>query len=859
MKRTVFSPPTRNCHAPSDRDGRAPGPRASRPLTASADHNVPIAPSLPPHDLSERDARAPRLRRTRVLLLALVFLLTAPWLNGAASMSAESPLLEINTGARPPGVSAAATADLVINTRGSGAVGYFNSAYLTIDTRDTGGLSVPVKAVDGLGGNLAGVTVTARQNGLTVASVTTGGNGAATLAGLFAGYYELRAEKAGHLTQVRAHQRVPEDVLPALAFTLTTPPGTPALANSASPPVASVLAGLNININQSTQLKLFQPGNGTFVSFVRPDAGKMTVVLTHGCESRANAWPLDMARKLAQMPGLTAKANIMAWDWEAASHALGGSVGAGLFGVGCLSPGQNTHDQGLALGQALWDALGGGTYVKPVHFLGHSLGTLVNSAAANYLHGDPPNGHPGNQLPTGATPWDWRRTHMTLFDEAELAHIFRLLPGGQSPASPLPKNCAYLENFMTTVGFYSPKGVNVYLQRSKFLSLTLGHSYPYEWYQQTIDLFITDPARKPPDGELGFHHSFELAELTSTPAAFPFPIPGSFQDGALFAQDEQSSREVDLVHLNVPEGLAARAAIELFTSVPFGATVLNYSLKATRFGVQVGTFVVDSLTSTAAAAGRKFGNVVASLGEAIFGDSGSPVYPLNGRVYLDSATTPAVLGIPGYANSLQSQPAWGLQLGLQTQPPPPPLGPQSRGVRPADPTPAPTNTPAYVWLPVQVPSNAVALVFDFTLSGDGASDRVVAGINASNLFSLATQFIATNTAMSSGPLPVERWAGQDVELFLGVAGGTSTNALLSVSGIRFLSLPLPLLVARNSGPNAVVSWTESAPGFVLEYATNLTAAAASWTAITNVAGYVGQRVFTNQTAPSGGFYRLRRP
>ena len=83
--------------------------------------------------------------------------------------------------------------------------------------------------------------------------------------------------------------------------------------------------------------------------------------------------------------------------------------------------------------------------------------------------------------------------------------------------------------------------------------------------------------------------------------------------------------------------------------------------------------------------------------------------------------------------------------------------------------------------------------------------------------------------------------------------------LLSVSGIRFLSLPVPVLVARNSRPNAVVSWTEASPGFVLEYATNLTAAAGAWSAITNVAGYVGQRVFTNQTAPSGGFYRLRRP
>ncbi len=790
--------------------------------------------------------------KTKLLLPFALVALVSALLFPCAVRAAESAEFQINTGGGTLRGSAASTTDFAINTRG-GAAGYANSAYLTIDTRDGSSLSVPVKAVDGLGANLAGVTVTARQNGFTVATATTAANGAATLTGLLAGYYELRAEKPGYLTQPRPHQRVPEDVFPALTFVLPAPPVTPVLANSVTAPVASLLAGLNLNLAQPTQLKLFQPGSGTFVSLVPPDAGKMTVVLTHGCESRANDWPLAMARKLAQVPGLTAKANIMAWDWEAASHALGGSVGAALAGVGCLSPGQNTQDQGLALGQALWDALGGGTYAKPVHFLGHSLGTLVNSTAANYLHGDPPNGHPGNQLPTGATPWDWHRTHMTLFDEAELAHIFRLLPGGQSPSSPLPKNCAYLENYMTTVGFFSPKGVNVYLQRSKFLSPAFGHSYSYEWYQQTIDLFIADPARKPPDGELGFHHSFELAELTSTPTFAAFPIPGSFQDGSLFAQDEQSSREVDLVNLDVPEGLAARAAIEVFTSIPYGATVLNYSLKATRFGVQGGTFVVGAVKASATSEARKIGLVFAGIGEMFQGNSGGPINFLDGRVYASSATTPAVLGIPGYANDLQPQPNWGLKLGILTQPATPPLGPQSQSVRPTEVT--PTNTPAYVWLPVQVPSNAVALVFDFTVSGNGVNDRVVAGINDSNLFSLATQFIATNTLMNSGSLFVDRWAGQDVELFFGIAGGTSTNAGVSVQNIRFLSLPLPVLVAENAGPNTMVSWTESAPGFVLEFSTNLTAAG-SWSARTNVGGYVGQRVFTNQTS---GFYRLRRP
>ena len=221
------------------------------------------------------------------LSLLLLAMCLGLWLD-LSTHAAESPLLEIDTGARPPGVSvavspefpintggllpavsSAVTADLVINTRGSGAVGFFNSAYLTIDTRGVGSLSVPVKAINGLGANLAGVTVTARQNGLIVATATTAANGAATLTGLLAGYYELRAEKPGYLTQPRPHQRVPEDVSPAQAFVLTTPPVTPVLANSVTAPAASLLAGPNININQSTQLKVFQGGaSGSFALLV---------------------------------------------------------------------------------------------------------------------------------------------------------------------------------------------------------------------------------------------------------------------------------------------------------------------------------------------------------------------------------------------------------------------------------------------------------------------------------------------------------------------------------------------------------------------------------------------------------------
>lgn len=66
--------------------------------------------------------------------------------------------------------------------------------------------------------------------------------------------------------------------------------------------------------------------------------------------------------------------------------------------------------EGEKLGQALAQSLGN-SYGQPIHFIGHSLGTLVNAAAANYLHEN-----------TGGT-FSPQNTHITLLDDAALANI----------------------------------------------------------------------------------------------------------------------------------------------------------------------------------------------------------------------------------------------------------------------------------------------------------------------------------------------------------------------------------------------------------------------------------------------------
>jgi hypothetical protein len=169
-----------------------------------------------------------------------------------------------------------------------------------------------------------------------------------------------------------------------------------------------------------------------------------------------------------------------------------------------------------------------------------------------------------------------------------------------------------------------------------------------------------------------------------------------------------------------------------------------------------------------------------------------------------------------------------------------------------------TNAPAYAWMTVSVPPEAVSMSFDFMLQGDGADDSFVVALNGTNVLSLEMTLIETNVTMNSGPITVSQWAGQEVELFLGIAGGTSTNAHVRVSGITFYSIMPPSLQAQVSGNNLVVMWPISGDGYALETSTRLTGTN-SWMAVTNVPAIVDfQNTVTNAISAGSRFYRLKK-
>jgi hypothetical protein len=105
---------------------------------------------------------------------------------------------------------------------------------------------------------------------------------------------------------------------------------------------------------------------------------------------------------------------------------------------------------------------------------------------------------------------------------------------------------------------------------------------------------------------------------------------------------------------------------------------------------------------------------------------------------------------------------------------------------------------------------------------------------------------------------VKLWAGKPIELFLGLVGGTSTDAAVSVSGIRFYNAIPPSLQAKADQGKAILTWPIQPEGYSLEATTDLNNPAI-WSAVTNASAIVDlQNTVTNDLPDGTRFYRLWR-
>ena len=368
--------------------------------------------------------------------------------------------------------------------------------------------------------------------------------------------------------------------------------------------------------------------------------------------------------------------------------------------------------------------------------------------------------------------------------------------------SPFPERAAWIDNYISLVGYPSGKAVNVCLTQSARFMETLGaivigmHGYAHEWYRASIS--------QPQATLLGHRYSYErLGDAAGFSGSYPFPAGTWFEQAS-------TANQLSLRRLSDNEALICQNQI---------------------------------LGATPQAIGSRLASIVGNTVQTVGRVSASVIQKTEGYVEEALIATGDLI--------LRNVPRIRLTTG------PVALFPlrQMAGQGGSD----TTNVPAYAWFTVLIPEDAERMSFDFTLSGEAQEDHLTFAINGTNQFNLAARFIPANALQNSGYIDISSLAGKTVEFFLGVTGGTSTNASIAVDGLRFYTVAKPTLTAQRIGPQLVLSWPLAASDYVLETSPTLSFSNV-WTVVTNVASVADfQFSVTNNYQGNAGFFRLRKP
>lgn len=669
-------------------------------------------------------------------------------------------------------------------------------------------LTVSGSVTDSLGNPLPGTDVTLQRYGTAFQQLVSGPDGNLPIAEVPAGNYMILVNKPGYTPLM---EKLSGDAGGTIVLNLRLadelqPPGLVNVTRIAAE--SAIRPGINLFDPDAPRLKAFDGSSFTENAAANLNPARMTVVITHGWLGRLDDWATILASKILTNHALGAEIpNIVGWDWHHQANTL-------------VPPIDEACDQGIELGRALHQVLGTG-YSKRVHFIGHSLGTIVNANACDHVHGtfSRSSTNPASRWETGNT-----RPHVTLLDEAEVANVFGqkmitspeinwtvaqlrgalLTPGGAVALdwkNPVPNAALWTDNYISLVGFHHARAVNVSLPKAllefdianirSFEAWSEVHGYSHQWYRDSVQPMGPAPA-------VGFGRSFE--------SALTFPPSGSgMEPGSIWIENLATSDPLDLkpsttaeANLQLPLELVLRASSK-------GADVLE----------GIGNQILDGYEARIQWAGNIGGNVIQKTGQVTVG-----VAEKFGNLWdaaLDHASD-AYHSVNPDALTAGNLVKQVFRIRLSTAAPAPLIvgrGPQSS-----------SSLPPQAWFTVNVPPDAGFLAFDFTVTGDPAEDRIACAIEDQNLFTLSAKFAPDGTPVSTDLLDVSQYAGQEVELYFGLVGGTSSGCEVSIDGVRFITIPTPKLAATVEGNQVILKWPAAATGWRLQR--NESLAPATW-------------------------------
>lgn len=557
-------------------------------------------------------------------------------------------------------------------------------------------------------------------------------------------------------------------------------------------PTAPVLVSATQSLSSNQTTKPVVPSSAQLIVFgtqARIDPNKMTIVLTHGWKNDPWDWPDSMAQALKAKYDSTA--NILAWDWH---------VNALLNPFNPAPSAGRVPSEGEALGKALMDTLGP-NYNMPIHFIGHSLGTMVNCAAADYIHGKRPRGdtRPADQKYSAAN------THMTLLDEAELVKVVQGMHlmldtvlavfseqsarnGGRQLSSILwskviPDQFAWVDNYLSEVGFLDSNATNVMLCRgTAYRNPAAAHGYAPYWYQQTIS--------NPLGSLMGHRWSFERNTINSAPNIDTY-----------FLQNlDPSTSELLISRISDDDANALRGFH--ITFYPELQAVKGLS----AIGKKVQAEYMNGI--------QYAGNMTASIVESFAMPPPTPVF-------LGASGSTAAYFLPAgqsATNSLQA--GWEYQFNIK---PGTPQIQQLVAGRSLKAMGASSGTgPVYTIIPIHVPTEAVGLSFEYSITGAAVDDFMTMGIGTSNEYTMEAKFLDDGAWNGTPVIPVSQYRNQDIQLAFALNGANGApTGTLAVRNIQFFIPPRPQLSLDMAGTDLTVSWPLSAIDWTLETTTNL--------------------------------------
>jgi hypothetical protein len=742
----------------------------------------------------------------------------------------------------------------------------------------SGGVSLTASGTvrTGSGVPVAGAIIAFKRYGTVFWTGTSTASGTFAAVNVQAANFTVTVTKLGFTTLVESYGGT-SGGNQVVDLWLSPAPAPPVVLATTQVPPSSALQSPPPIPGQEPKLLVYN-GTNQFSESAPVFPDRPTVVLCHGWQptfagppTQALDWALSLAYLIRNNHGLAQPPNIVVWDWRYVAHTN-------------MPETQTAATQGLALGRALQASPLGASYGGRLHFIGHSLGTIVNCYACDYVHGNLPVR--GTTNPNPAISWSSviTRPHITTMDEAELASVAdqRVLASGEMAwqakemrdkllgvvrtaaigvatwKSPIPRTpVVWIDNYISAFGFHRNEAVNICLLTP---SLTIGtqpqgdltqqladaHSYAHLWYRNSVASGV----------QPGFKSAFE-AGSSLPPTGTGLSVGNDWYENLATSNAFDLTRNLsDVTPVGLPvanvDAPILLALLENTAVLPKVETAAQLGYDST-FGLldATGRYVMSGYESGIEWAGGVGGTVIYKTGQVY-----SSVKEKIGHWW--DASLDAAADVP---NSIDPEsqlageivaPVFSITLQTQTAPQTAALGSAGRG------TSVLAGQPAYAWVSLKVPANAALMAFDFTVTGDPKEDFVVCAVNGQNVFNLPAILAPDGSPVSTDMIDVSSYAGQTVDFLFGLAGGTSTDASVTVDGIRFITIPVPKVGITTHGPNIAVKWPAAAVGWTLEESDTL--APDSWQPVSLAGVTVAGGVATIEQAMAGPskFYRLRR-